>query len=356
VYPFLLVAGAVLLLTAIIAVGVVRTKPTDLSWTLTIIALMSFVLSIGLLAMYIAEYKSVWPGWVGLVLGIGLFYSPLLFNLLAEQIGLTLPPDNKPDPAHAPGVISNLSGHCNTLGIYLTILAVLSLLFFFITQYREREAKKRRLRFQYIDPAGEPTKNTEKPGMAPKCWQMSRCRPSVRMTCPNYVDHITCWKRRSGCFCDRELANFLIGAVGRGEAQEVMDMQQRSSGQAINAMRSQMEGKGNRPPWSEQKKRCHACPIYVEHQEYKYRNFSWTSFFITAAIAGIAWPFFDMGYKWMVDRLDSLLQNVGSIPGLTADAKLANSPFEYVLCGVLFLLLWGYIIDFLDMFFLEWKL
>lgn len=347
VAPFLLVVGGILLIAVLATAAIVGDKKVNLSWCLHLVGLLTFLLTLGFLALLIAQVRKVLPGWALFVLGFALYYAQLLFAMLAKEFEIG-------EKTDAFNVVRVLSEKLHSLGVFTIIIAAVSLLVSYLLLFQEREEMRRSVRFQYIDPTDH---RTEKPSPVPKCWQMSRCRPSVRTTCPNYIDKKTCWKRRSGCFCDRELANFLIGSVGKGEAQEVIDMQKRAGvHQAVSMMRGHMTEKSKRPSWKVQKYRCHNCPLFVEHQEYKYRTFSWTSILITGALAAAAWTFFDAAYKIGAVHLTQMLEQYRVVTLGASAPELANSPFEYILYAVLFLLLWSYVINFMDTFFLEWKM
>ncbi len=214
---------------------------------------------------------------------------------------------------------------------------------------------------QQIKFATESRKKGARPSLIPKCWEMSRCRPGVRETCPNYIDLHTCWKRRSGCFCDRDLANYLVGAVDRKEVQEIIDMQNTAAKtKRASAIRSHLQEAGRRP-WRQQKVLCHACPLYVEHQEYKYKYWHWISFPVTLAIAGLSYNLFHIGYVMAVDGLNAVMEKLVAIGGLPQNfvpstTGLADSPFQFLLLFVLAVLLASYIVAITDMIFLKWKL
>jgi len=197
----------------------------------------------------------------------------------------------------------------------------------------------------------------------PMCWQMSRCRPGVRDHCPNFTDRVTCWRRRSGCFCDRNLANFLVSASDRKDVSEVDEMARNVASidkAGKSAIRGHMQNSARRP-WGQQRRLCHECPLYLEHQEYKYRSWHWVSFPLTAGIIALLYPYFTIGYKHAADMLDQFaikLADLGKLPANfdPSASSLKDSPFEYVLLFMLALLLASYIVSLVDKMFLDWKL
>jgi hypothetical protein len=346
VAPFLvMMAGLLFVLLLVLIVF----KRTEFSWLVNVVGAIRFFGFLGVLLMMVAAYDTPLTGWIGAVLGLGFYLSPLLFVLLASHLGLS---------AHSAHIdlIEQVSSLCQHLGTFLVALAIVDLMQFYVRRFMSSEAERRTVQFKYIDLAA--VKNVEKPSLVPKCWQMSRCRASVRMSCPNYIGRKTCWQQRSGCFCDRSLANYLMESVGKGEAQEVIDMQRDVGKPQVATTSGKPAKKASRPSWRDQKSRCYNCPLFNEHQEYKYRHFHWSSFLVTAAIVAAVYPLYHDGYEWLVGQLDVLLQQhvLKSLPVISGDTSLANSPFEYVLLGVLALLLLSYVIGIVDRIFLEWKL
>lgn len=341
IYPYMLSLAA---LAFVMVMALIAVKRLDLAWIPNVAGAVLFFAFIGILAMLIAEYESPAPAWITTVLGIGLYYAPLWLALLATKIAL--PETQMPS-------LNTLAKTFSNLGVFTVIISVISLMAAYVRYFMQRESSLRQSRMQFLMETA--ATNVEKPSLVPKCWQMSRCRPSVRGTCPNYLDQTPCWKRRSGCFCDRELANLLITSVGRGEAQEILDIQHNAQAQAISRVRGHQANKAHRPSWSQQKRRCHSCPLYNEHQEYKYKHFNWAGIFITIAVVAGGYPFYHMAYEKSVGYLDEAIKHFPQIPGTTT-STLINSPFEYLLLGVLSLLLFTYIIALVDKFFLEWKL
>jgi hypothetical protein len=361
IYPFMLVFGALLLVLLLSLVGVGR---TEFEWVPRVVSAMSFFLTLGFISWIIARHETLVPGWVGLVLSAVFYYGlPLLVIFLATRTGeikevqLSLSAAAEAATGASLVIRSTVTAFTN-MAFFLALTAIVRLVIGFSTGFVSSSTTARTVKMRYIDTSN---KDTLKPSLIPKCWQMSRCRPGVRMTCPNYLDRIPCWKRRSGCFCDRELANYLMNSVDRKDAGEVIDMQTVTAQSGANAIRGYM-GAANKRPWKLQKSLCFNCPLYLEHQEYKYRNLSWISIPATAAIVALSWPVYDAGYQWLSRYLDDLMvqltqiKDVARIIGPDEGATLANSSFEYVLLAVLTLILFGYVISMTETFFLKWKM
>lgn len=342
IFPFFFLVA---LVAFILLVVLVALKKADYQWVATVFTVFKACSIVGLLALLVAEIPAAIPGWIGAGAGILLYCSPLLFRLLANLIELD------PDTA----AFKSLVAVCISLGITaLSVCATYLAGIYAVYLYKEFTQDKTR-KLKYINP--EESTKTEKPSLIPTCWQMSRCRPSVRNFCPNYLDRKTCWKKRGGCFCDRGLANYLIQNVGKGEAQEVIDIQRDANAvAAAKTSKSPYQSNKARRPWRDQKHLCHNCPLFMEHQEYKYKRFSWLSLPICAIITVSAYHYFDMGYQWMATQITQWLVDTLHLPGLNTENSLVNSPFEYVLLGIFALLLLSYVIEFMDRIFLEWRL
>ena len=91
--------------------------------------------------------------------------------------------------------------------------------------------------------------------LAVHCWDTKLCRPSTRDFCEVYKKRKTCWKLKTGCFCDEG------GALRQNLANEIARINQGST-------TSKIVDKG----LSEKLKvaRCKKCAIYTEHQQLKY--------------------------------------------------------------------------------------
>ncbi len=418
IFPFFLIAAGLLLLLmlALLALGRI-----EFGWLNAMLNLMTFFASIGFMAWAVAKYDSCAPGWVGIIIAMlfrfgmpwvlqllvsrshaipqeltskadalqAVLKSPLLMQQLAgnqDQIhAFTANPSGYAQfaPGVDPGALSALAkaGDALTklgdpavknaliflpnlfttiagLGLFLAVISIIHLAYKYYQVMKNQHVTTQKHHFKYMDTS---TKDVTKRSYIPSCWQMSRCRPGVRMTCPNYIDRINCWKRRSGCFCDRELANYLVNSVGSGETSEIVDVQVNSARNDVKHMRDYM-GKTAKRPWLVQKKLCFECPIFVEHQEYKYKNLSWISFPVTGVIVAIIFPLFNWAYGEGVSYMEIGLKRLADIKGWSevinpsASESLANSSFEYVVLAVLVLLLSSYVIGFTETCFLKWKL
>jgi hypothetical protein len=101
--------------------------------------------------------------------------------------------------------------------------------------------------------------------------------------------------------------------------------------------------------------------LYIEHQEYKYRNLSWVSVPVTVGLVAAVWTLYDTGYRLLTDGLEKGIQSLianGMLPSVfssTSAASLSGSvAFELILLAVLTLLLLSYMIALMDTIFLKW--
>jgi len=142
----------------------------------------------------------------------------------------------------------------------------------------------------------------ERPSPMRRCWELQFCRGSLRSNCPRFLEGISCWKARSGCYCDQGLATSLLNVVGarsRLEVAEEFEAAQRQTQALASSRRAVQKGKRPRPP-------CGECPIYLEHQTYKYRVVSWFAYPAAAAIIGFTLVHINTGYDWLVTKLQWL--------------------------------------------------
>ena len=155
-----------------------------------------------------------------------------------------------------------------------------------------------------------------KPSLMRKCWELHFCRGSLRVHCPRYHEQRSCWKARSGCYCDQGLATRLLDTVGsRAKVQVAEEMQTvQSRAQQMQAKRPAPLKKAasrirrNRPP-------CGECPIYLDHQKFKYRVLSWLAYPAAAAIIGMLITPLRDGYQYLDQYLGNLLAgSVAAVP------------------------------------------
>jgi len=173
----------------------------------------------------------------------------------------------------------------------------------------------------------------EKPSLMRKCYEMHFCRTSLRANCPRFLEGTSCWKRKSGCYCDQGLATRLLTGVGanaRAAMAEELQAAQR---------RARLESKKRKKP----KAPCNECPVYLEHQKHKYRVVSWLAYPAAAAIIGGTVALLRQGYAEVEYRLGDFLAQFQLLPHplsdkpLEAVAWLSAENAAIILIGVLVL-------------------
>ena len=152
----------------------------------------------------------------------------------------------------------------------------------------------------------------ERPSLMRRCWELHFCRSGLRSNCPRFLEGVSCWKKKSGCYCDEGLATQLLSGMGpnsRAKAAEELQSAQR---------RAKARGRRQRKEVP-----CAECPIYIEHQKYKYRTLSWAAYPLAAAIAGFGAGAIINAYHWVDSRLGTALDKFQILPH-----SLTNAPLD----------------------------
>lgn len=145
-----------------------------------------------------------------------------------------------------------------------------------------------------------------RPSLMRKCWELHFCRGSVRQTCPRAIEGVACWRRRSGCYCDQELASQLLNSVHasrRGANMQVADEVEAQQRRAQDLYRRAVQQRSKKAA----RQLCRECPIYNEHQKYKYRTISWLAYpvavIIVAMIARPVQELYQRSDEWIAQYL-----------------------------------------------------
>ena len=150
---------------------------------------------------------------------------------------------------------------------------------------------------------------SERPSLMRRCWELHFCRSSLRSNCPRFLEGVSCWRRKSGCYCDQGLATRILSGIGadtRAKAAEELEAAQRRA----RARRQQ------------QRAPCGECPLYLEHQKHKYRVLSWFSYPAAAAVVGMNVRYMQAAYQWVEWRLGDVLGQFQVLPRPLTDAPL----------------------------------
>lgn len=108
------------------------------------------------------------------------------------------------------------------------------------------------------------------------CWQMPYCRDYLRKFCTAYEKKKSCWRLKSGCYCDEEM---ILRVMKRSATSKLDGFDQRYS----------LPDTKKKLTATQKRRRCRECFIYTEHQKLKYRIMSPLVF--PAAIV-IIWMYF----------------------------------------------------------------
>jgi len=95
------------------------------------------------------------------------------------------------------------------------------------------------------------------------CWQMPYCRDYLRRFCRAYEQRKSCWRMKSGCYCDEDM---ILRVMKRGSTSKVAGFDQRYS--------EVYGGKSKNLTAAQKRRRCRECFLYAEHQKQKYRMLS----------------------------------------------------------------------------------
>jgi hypothetical protein len=200
----------------------------------------------------------------------------------------------------------------------------------------------RRPRRAAVRPTGGrgPALATRPRSLLRQCWELTRCR-SAGHICPSLRQRRSCWKRGSGCLCDLTLAQTLAQGVEAWAHEEIM---------AVRTRAAQVR----RP--------CRSCPIYEEHQEYKFRRAQYLAYPVTAGLIFLVRPAlhfgYDRGLQWM-DRLVAALAFMPDRAGHIFDSggvqsMVLNTNAEWVFIGCLGLLLLTYVLTGMERAVFRW--
>jgi hypothetical protein len=173
-----------------------------------------------------------------------------------------------------------------------------------------------------------------------QCWELAHCR-SGGTICPSLRERRSCWKRGSGCLCDISLAERLATGAEAWAHEEVTAIRYRA-------------GQVRRP--------CHKCPIYEEHQNYKFRVAQWLAYPATAAVIFAGLPVLHIAYKQLLDFTDRVVAALkfmpthGYVPANPGGVQsvVLSSNVEWVFLACLGLLLVSYFLKGIERAIFKW--
>jgi hypothetical protein len=260
------------------------------------------------------EAVSYWVGAAGLAFLIGF---PVLFgNTFPEEIRASVS-----SPLH--WNLERISDRLSATGIGLLILAFLRLVVGRIVRLSLGAGRPEGA----ITPAAAPPTEMVRPSLLRRCWELSECRPAFRQACPRFTEQVSCWKRRSGCYCDRELAARLLGASGLGHRGDLQEELTSLSDRAEQRARESLAFTARRA--REKKTRtadlCAQCPVYLDHQRYKYRFLTWVVYPATFALVCLLLPALKAAYGWAYMTLGEL---ASKLQFMTPSEEALKKPFS----------------------------
>ena len=173
-----------------------------------------------------------------------------------------------------------------------------------------------------------------------QCWELSGCR-GHGSACPSLRQRRSCWKRGSGCLCDLNLAEKLATGAEAWAHEEVTAIRYRTSSQGT---------------------RCLRCPIYEEHQEYKFRLLQWLAYPATVAGMFVSLPALHVGYERSLEFIDRVVAGLMFTPGHLrpaldtggVESMVLSSNVEWVFIGCLGLLAVSYVLQGLERAIFRW--
>jgi hypothetical protein len=165
------------------------------------------------------------------------------------------------------------------------------------------------------------------------CWETPYCRDFLRDFCPSYTQKRSCWKVGGGCLCDEAIVNRLL---------EQTSVRGRETTPSLRRMTQLMQ----------RKRDCQRCPIYQEHQRYKYQL---AAPLVPLFVIAIFW--FGRGgihhhYLNTAKYFDNLLSNLTYLPtGVGKVYSTLSTPWlETAILIILALFLIGILLHLLEYF------
>jgi hypothetical protein len=189
----------------------------------------------------------------------------------------------------------------------------------------------------------------ERPSLMRKCFELHFCQSSLRTNCPRFQEGVSCWKKKSGCYCDQGLATRLLTGMGANSratmAEELHAAQRRTVGQGAKKAKK-------RAP-------CGECPIYLEHQKHKYRVISWLAYPAAALLIGGTIAIIRNGYQWIDYKMSTWLNQFQLLPHELTDKPIEMAPWisaENVAIGVIAVLVVGLVLQLTELAIFRLKL
>jgi len=165
-----------------------------------------------------------------------------------------------------------------------------------------------------------------RPSLMRKCWELHFCRGSLRVTCPRFIEGVACWKKRSGCYCDQDLATRLLSTVAAKHRVQVAEELETAQSRAQTYHRS-MAAQRSRQARKRAKSPCRECPLYLEHQKFKYRTLSWLAYPAAALVVALMLPVLRGGYHWLETSVGGALAEMRFLPHSLTGHTIQQAPW-----------------------------
>jgi len=149
-----------------------------------------------------------------------------------------------------------------------------------------------------------------------RCWELSLCTDALRDSCPAYQNRKSCWRKGEGCLCDPLFWNRAMEAADRDRGARLSPTQRETRERIRRQLQIDTSGAARRA-------RCRVCPIYDEHQHYKYRIVVWLAYPVTALIVWGLMPFIHEGFVWFSGLLNRMVSGAAFLP----DKQPETQPF-----------------------------
>jgi len=226
-------------------------------------------------------------------------------------------------------ISADLIATFHSSGIALIVVGFLRVLIgrIILMTYQPSAAIRMRVPGVLTTPEVPEVKGAGRGSIMRKCWELHFCRGSVRTTCPRYVESVPCWRRRSGCYCDHDLAGRLMASVGgnasvKMQVAEELETQQRRAQQLQQRLQRQ-QGRSKQAA----RKICRECPIYLEHQKHKYKALSWLAYPATVIIILLSSDSIRSAYDWADRQVADFIGGYSFIPHHLLSHPVENMPW-----------------------------
>ena len=217
---------------------------------------------------------------------------------------------------------------------------------------KARGAKRRAKRGALLVTKADDEEQLPKSRLCVFCWQMPYCRDYLRKFCQAYERRKSCWRIKSGCYCDEDM---ILRVMKRSTTSKVEGFDQRYAW-------LEGGGKGKQIGAAQKRQRCRECFIFTEHQKIKYRVMSPLTFPLTAALM---WIYFRPLKSLLHNALQltdkfagrlSYLPKTHELNPLTAgwsDSATASNTVEWLFLCCLALVLVTYLLRGLEYFIFD---